>query len=136
MIEIKEKGLDFNNLEEEKINFIFDKLEKENSLFTQEELDDLIKNIKEKNSSLTEDKKIKLPAKNILEKLSEKSVNIKDNNSMQETNISTQYIYDISRTILNNDSLKAKLSRFERILADIAWGKTLNFYLKNILKDT
>ena len=126
MIKMKEEGLD---LEEEKNNFIFKKFIEETGGFSEDEIKQII--------SFAKRREIQIPKKEILEKLISSNFEIEEENEiMTKTQISTQDTYNISRIFEWDEQkkeLRKKLSRFERILADIAWWETVNIYLENIL---
>ena len=105
---------------------IFEKMKNERALFSKVELKQLINIAKERN--------IKLPKKEILENLTNWK-NIKfdtenEKNIFTEEKISSDYTYHIIRQI-ERWSLKNKLTRLERVLADSAWSKIVLKYLKS-----
>lgn len=125
MLDVKENWLDIS-----KDDYIIDKLRNESSLFTDEEMKTFLKTIKEK--------KLGFPKKEVLKKLLSNwniasilsQLNIKEEDLKKEK-ISTNYTYNISRNLSNNLSLKDKIERLERALADKAWSEIFLDYLKS-----
>ncbi len=122
MLEMKEKWVNF-----EENDFIFQKFIDETEWwFTQEEINLLLTRV---------DKEL-LFKKGILEKLSDDDINIWELDS-KKTIISTQDTYKIARIFKNTSewtkeySLYEKITRLERILASIAWGRIVTEYLKS-----
>lgn len=105
--------------------FIFAKLKKEKKLFTWEEIIEFIRFAQQKN--------IKLPTIDILSNLLEKQDEDKDiysyidelwikEEAFLEKNISCTYTFKIIRELEEDSTLRAKLTRLERILFDNAWA--------------
>lgn len=125
MLDVKENWLDII-----KDDYIIDKLRDESSLFTDEEMKTFLKTIKEK--------KLGFPKKEVLKKLLSNwniasilsQLNIKEEDLIKEK-ISTNDTYNISRNLSNNLSVKDKIERLERALADKAWSEIFLDYLKS-----
>lgn len=113
------------NLEDEENENIFEKMKKEDILFSTQEMIELLKISKERN--------INLPTIKILTKMynwQENKINWKNFENLTETKISTDYTYHIIRQ-LEKWPIRQKLTRLERILADSAWSKIVLKYLKS-----
>lgn len=124
MYEIKDKWI---NLELEENNGIFVKMWKEWALLTNDEMKELLNYCKERS--------IELPTKDILIKLMKDEDNWIEWENFEEilkwNQISTDYSYHIARQLEKWSSIRKKLTRLERILADSAWSKIVLKYLEN-----
>lgn len=123
MFEVKTIGLDLT-LEENK-NILL-KMKKENKLLKTEEMQELLKHCKKR--------EIELPKKEILQNLLENpnsEINWQEYEYLlNKTKISTDYTYHIIRQLDENNPIREKLTRLERVLADSAWSKIVIQYLK------
>ena len=131
MYQVKDKWLD---LEANENKYIFEKMRKENSLFTTKEMNNLLE--------LAQISWITLPTENILRNLIEdwEDYKVKWENwrgIMTKRKITTDDTYHISRRLDKNNPLYKKFIKLERIMTNSAWWKIVIKHLepKNIQLD-
>lgn len=105
---------------------VFEKMRQEEKLFETEELADFLEYCQKQH--------IELPKQEILQKLMKDSnAEIawgKYENLLTKTKISMDDTYHITRTLDEKSSVRAKFTRLERVLADVAQAKIVINYLK------
>ena len=131
MYQVKDKWLD---LEANENKYIFEKMRKENSLFTTKEMNNLLE--------LAQISWITLPTENILRNLIEDWEEYKVKweiwrGIMTKRKITTDDTYHISRRLDKNNPLYKKFIKLERIMTNSAWWKIVIKHLepKNIQLD-
>ncbi len=125
MLEVKEKWIELANWKNSKI---FEKLKKEEKLFTIEEMRDFLTFAIKKN--------IELPTIDILNNLlrdwnvywliNELEI---ENDQLALEKISTNYTYNIIRQLPEDSNIEAKIVKLERIISDYTWAWAVLKYL-------
>lgn len=125
MLKVKDEWLDLSLNENQDV---FEKMKEEDSLLNINELDRILKYAKNRN--------IELPTKDILTKLtSNKKDLLKINwneyeDILKVSKISTDYTYHIIRQLPEQSTVRYKLTKLERALADSAWSKIILKYIQ------